>query len=240
MSNLTQKISKVSFLQTYYARLLINNFIYIVAFVAFIVIAISFVPLQIRGYLDERGLVDIRRDEVDKLQIRLNAIDVFNDANIDNLLLVINTIYPSEEDRFSIFDVINNMERLTGISVAESTSPFEATTTEEGIEINVSGKGDLVAVRNLLNNYYYKYGRLMTLKSITYNPRSEVLNFTVLIHSREFTIGSNEIAVYNEGVLQGASDINDYFVSNRALFSNESADDAEVSTEYNPRQNPFQ
>ena len=154
MSN-SMSDSKKTTISPYTRRLLIQHSGYGIILAIFLGLLFTFIPWQISSYTKTRSqLVKIEK-EVDLLSARLSAIEEYPSNDLEDLVLSLNSIYPSEEDRFSIFASLDNLKKITAINIDSYSSPFSGKAYEE-VDISVKADADLATFRRFLKDHVYK------------------------------------------------------------------------------------
>lgn len=222
----------------YTKRLILKHLGYAIALIFFSILLISFIPLQIRNYVETRSQLKIAKDDIATLEKRRDVIEQYPTTELDDLSLTLNTLYPSVEDRFSIFTALENLQGVTGISVVSYSSPFAGRSLDE-ISIAVKARADMAAYRKLLRSHVFKSGRFMTLDKVTYDAKNNTLNFTAKFYSRNVELGSQVATQYAPDAITRLQVIKRE-VESAGLVRKNPATDEIVPVDYSTKSNPFE
>ena len=162
---------------------------YIFSMVFFILLIVVILPLQINKYLTLKDDVDISREEANHLKDVKAKLLSYKGINLDKDIKTLTEVFPDKPDRFSLFSNISLLQKQDELLIQNFSSPFNDL-SDEKIGINVRSIATLQGFKNLLSNYFFKTGKLITLDSIFYDMEKQDLTFTVYYHSKQ--IGNNE------------------------------------------------
>jgi len=223
--------------------LLKGNIVYLIAIILFIFLGVSFLPQQIVEYStirqQNKELVEINT----KLTHRLRLIDSLNIKDLNQLLIILNTLEPQQEDKFSINPVVDNLQVVTGMLFVKKGSPFD-THIGAQVVIPISAIATLDQIKVLLQEYPYKAARLITLESLAIRPdkTSPLLwdvDFSIAFHSNEVSAGKKTLDTIDPKAIDFARQVQQYFVSRGATYSNVSIKEDDIPLNYPIKQNPF-
>lgn len=225
-------------ISTYAKRLMIRHIGYAIALVFFVILLVSFIPLQIHQYLDTRTQLKTAREDITKLDNRRAVIVQYPTERLDDLTITLNTLYPSVEDRFSIFTALENLQGVTGVGIVNYSSPFAGKTLDE-ISIGVKAKGDITAFRKLLRLHVFRSGRFMTLDKVTFDAKNDTINFTAKFYSKNVEIGSQIATQYSPDAI-ARLEVIQREVESSGLVRKGAGEDTVVPTNYSTKENPFE
>lgn len=101
-----------------------------------------------------------------------NDIDLFNSLSAD--------LIPEQEDYFDLIDALERLSEKTGFELYNYSIDLSKT-TEEKLSISVAGRGDNDSFFRFLKNYKYSSGRLITIESINFTPKS-IHEYTLILN----------------------------------------------------------
>lgn len=159
-------------------KLLIENSLYIAGFILFIIIAAVFLPKELSTLAAQTDIVNQKTaqlTELRQLQERSREIIGFDPVQMDKIM---KRMLPASEDYFSIFSAIDLLSGRSGIFVQSYTSPF-GRLQGNVVKIELSGFGSYQSVEELLTDYHYKSGRLMTIDRIKFEPLDGKLDMSL-------------------------------------------------------------
>lgn len=228
--------SKIS---PYTRRLLIQHIGYAVVLVVFVILLVSFIPWQITSYTHARSELVKIESEVDLLSARLSAIEEYPSDDLEDLVLSINSVYPSEEDRFSIFASLDNLKKVTAINITSYSSPFSGKAFRE-VSIAVKADADLATFRRFLEDHVYKSGRFMTISKVSYSDDKKTLNFTAAFHSKKVDLNTKKPVEIKTDLIQRAIDIRREIESSGIVKQAAPEGLTPSPVDYSTKQNPFE
>ena len=226
-------------ISTYAKRLVKQHMGYFIALIFFTVLLFTFIPYQLRQYLGLRQDLTITNDSIRDLDNRRGIITQYPSTELEDLVLTLNTLYPTTEDRFSIFTALENIQGVTGIQISTYSSPFAGKSVFE-ISMGVKANGNLQAFRQFLREHVYKSGRFMTIEKVVYESKSETLNFTAKFHSKHVDIGSQKATEYSPDAIVRLQEIQREVESSGLVRKDLSSDEVVVPTDYSTKNNPFE
>lgn len=235
--------SKLQILNSPQFVLVKNNVVYMLAIVLFIFIGFSFLPKQLLAYNELRQKNNALKAEISKQESRLKLIQSIDIKDINQLLLILNTLYPQVEDQFSIYPVIDNLQFVTGMIFVKKSSPFVGD-VKTPVVISVEAIGTLDQITTLLRDYPYKSARILTLQSFTMNqnksnPQLWNVGFAVGFHAKEISAGKQAIDKIDPMAIDFARQAAQYFTSKGAKYTNISIKDEDIPINYSVKKNPF-
>ncbi|OGK15593.1 hypothetical protein A3H80_03760 [Candidatus Roizmanbacteria bacterium RIFCSPLOWO2_02_FULL_37_19] len=223
----------------YLYRLIKRHVIYIIGFVLFSILASSFIPLQINKYGQLRKQSGLLDEELARLEQRRAVLTQYRNINIDELITLVNTIFPNTEDRFSIFGAMDNLEVITGVPITDYSSPFTGHAIDETV-ISAHGRANETAFMNFLKDYPYLSGRLITLDKINFNPKENLINFSIVFHTRDIPPSENLIPEYNATVVLQINALRDELEARNPAFAQNSREEEVIPINYSTKTNPFE
>ncbi len=235
--NKTQLVTSPQFI------LIKNNLIYGVAILIFLFLGISFLPQQLIVYTDLKNKNNELDAEISKQEARLRLIESVNVTDLNQLLLILNTLYPQQEDQFSIYPVVDNLQAVTGMLFLKKTSPFAADSKAK-VVMTIDAVGTLDQVKILLRDYPYKSARILSLENLLLrpnklNPQIWDISFTITFHTKEIAAGSETLTGINPMALAFARQAEQYFTSRGAKYTKISVKDEDIPLNYPIKLNPF-
>lgn len=223
----------------YVKRLIIHHIGYLVALICFIFLLFSFVPLQIKQYMSMRSELQETNEEIVKLSQRQAVIQQYPADQLADLTLTLNTLYPSIEDRFSIFTALDNLQAVSGVGVISYSSPFAGKTRNE-ITIGVKATGDLQTFRRFLQTHIFRSGRFMTVSKLIFNNDGNSIVFTASFYSKNIDIGSRTATEYSPDAIIRLNEIQREVESAGLVRRTTSTDDSAIPLDYTTKDNPFE
>lgn len=220
-----------------------QNILYVVALILFLFLGLSFVPSQLLEYNNLKQREQELQEEIKKQETRLQIIESITINDLNQLLIVLNTLYPQKEDQFSIYPVINNLQSITGMLFIKKSSPFGGENqTQETISINAIATQD--QIRTLLRDYPYKAARILTIDHLVINPVKNNLQlwevaFTITFYAKELNVGKEVVTQIDPKAIAFAREAQSYFLSKGVQYTNISVKDEDIPLNYPIRQNPF-
>ncbi|KXK10936.1 MAG: hypothetical protein UZ22_OP11002000568 [Microgenomates bacterium OLB23] len=159
-------------------------------------------------------------------------------------MLILNTLYPQQEDKFSIVPVIDNLQSVTGMLFVKKSSPFSANAGPSST-ISVEAIGTKEQIATLLQDYHYKAARLLTLESVvlkpsTSNPQLWEVSFSVAFHAKEIVLGKESLQAINPSALTFARQALQYFNAKGATYTKVSIKEEDIPLNYSIKKNPFE
>lgn len=219
------------------------NVVYFIAIMFFSFIGISFLPQQVADYIALRQKNNELATEVAKQENRLRLIETINVQDLNQLLLILNTLYPQNEDMFSMYPVIDNLQSITGMLFVKRSSPFQTGAQNQQV-ISVDAIGTTEQIQKLLQDYSYKGARLLTLESVSLKPSAAnpllwEVGFAVKFHAKEIEIGKKSLDAIDPMALTFARQALQYFNSKGATYTKVSIKDEDIPLNYSTKKNPF-
>lgn len=214
-----------------------------IAIVFFLFIGISFIPKLLIEYGELRKKNSELDAEITKQENRIRLIESIDVKDINQLLLVLNTLYPQEQDQFSIYPVIDNLQVVSGMLFAKRSSAFVGD-PKANVVISIDAVGSLDQIKTLLQDYPYKSARILSLESFTMtqmktNPLLWNVSFSVKFHAKEISAGKQAIDKINPLAIDFARQALQYFTSRGTNFANISIKDEDIPINYSVKKNPF-
>lgn len=231
--------SKKKTISPYTRRLLIQHSGYVLVLLIFIGLLVSFVPWQLKAYTKSRSQLRKMEKEVDSYKARLSAIEEYPADDLEDIVLSLNSVYPSEEDRFSIFASLDNLKKVTGMNIVSYSSPFSGKAFQE-VSVVVKADADLSTFRRFLKDHVYKSGRFMTISKVSYSEEKKAINFTATFHSKKVNLKTKKPVEIKPEYIQRAIDIRTEVESSGLVKQNVSEDISPVPVDYSTKTNPFQ
>lgn len=223
---------------TYSKRLLLQHLGYIIALGFFIILAVSFIPFQVRDYQAVRAELQTLNTTIQDLSKRRGVIQEYPQEKLDDLVVLLNTLYPSQEDKFSIFSAIDALSSVTGIQIITYSSPFAGKSLHE-VVIAVRAHASEPAFRLFLRNHVFRSGRFMTIDKIIYDVESGTVDFTAKFHSSPVEIGSQTASQYAPEGIARLREIQKEVESAGYVRKTVNTEEP-VSTDYTTKANPFE
>lgn len=211
---------------------------YIFSMVFFLILLVVIFPLQINKYLELRQNVINEQQEITRINNELSKIDSYQGVNLDEDIKVLQTVYPDNPDRFSLFKNISLLQN-NNLQIQNFSSPF-SDDNDEKLGINVRSIANIEGFTDLLSNYFFKTGKLATIDTIFYDLTSQDLNFTLYFHSKSIEKGSGFLTKMDNNFFAQIQDIRKVIATlsltpdSANAFTNNSGDD------YSAKTNPFQ
>lgn len=226
-------------MSTYTKRLIKKNIGYFVALIFFGFLLFTFIPVQVTSYITVRSELSKTNNDIQDLDARRNTIQEFTTSDLEDLVLTLNTLYPSVEDRFSIFTALENLQGVTGINIVSYSSPFAGRSLNE-ISISVKASADMTAYRRFLRDHVYRSGRFMTVERIVYSAKDNGLNFTAKFYSRNVNLEGTAAEGYSPQYIERLRQIQKEVDSSGLVRKNTSNEDVVIPVDYSTKQNPFE
>lgn len=223
---------------TYSKRLLFQHIGYLIALTFFILLAVIFIPLQIRDYQTVRAELQTLNTTIQELSNRRGVIQEYPQEKLDDLVSLLNTIYPSQEDKFSIFTALDALGSVTGMNIITYSSPFAGKSLHE-VVISVRARASESAFRLFLRNHVFRSGRFMTIDKVIYDVESGTVDFTAKFHSSPVEIGSQTASQYSPEGISRLREIQKE-VESVGFIRKTVESDEPISTDYSTKENPFE
>src|SRR3990167_506243 len=223
----------------YLYRIIMRHVLYIVALIIFISLALSYIPYQINQYAKLRRESGVLDEELVILEKRNDAISKYNAVDVDELIVFLNDLFPSIEDRFSIFSAVDNLEIVTETPIVSYSSPFEGK-VEEGVKLSIQALADESRLPIFLRDYPYLSGRLITLERFNFDPVSDILDVTAAFHSKDIPVGATVIPEYNDALMKRIIAIKQQLEERNPSFRKTNVHEETIPVDYSPKQNPFE
>ena len=224
-------------IDTYVKRRLIEHAGYFIALLFFISLAILFVPAQLKEYIGTRSDVVKVQTANKALRARLVAFQEYPTQDLEDIVVVLNTLYPSQEDRFSIFAALDNLEGTTGIDIQTYSSPFSGKAFRD-VSITVKARGSLTSFRSFLRDYVFRSGRFMTISNVTYSEEKQGINFTATFHSKNIELETDKAVEIRPDLIERAVAIKKE-VESSGIVKREAAPEENKPENYSTKPNPF-
>ncbi|OGK28581.1 hypothetical protein A3D06_01845 [Candidatus Roizmanbacteria bacterium RIFCSPHIGHO2_02_FULL_40_9] len=215
-----------------------KHIVYIGGLLLFAFLIISFIPLQLKEYVEAQSNLKVLDDNLNQLTIKRSTIFQYNKHNIDDQLALINTILPTTEDKFTIFNAADNLQFVYGMFVDKYSSPY-GSMPGAFVSVAVMAQADEVQFMDFLKNYHYLTGRFMTINNIIYIPSSKSLSFTAEFHIYKPNVSSETSISFKRKILEDVEMIRKTLSERNPFFMKASVKDDDVSTEYTTKTNPF-
>jgi hypothetical protein len=200
---------------------------------------ISFLPLQIKQYVDMRRELSKTNEDIEALTTRQNVIQQYPQEQLEDLVITLNSLYPSVEDRFSIFTALDNIQAVSGVGVISYSSPFAGKTLNE-ITIAVKSRSDLTSFRRFLQVHVFRSGRFMTIDKIVFDNENGALNFTGKFYSKNVELGSQTATQYSPEAITRLQEIKREVEGSGLVRKDLSKEEEAIPTDYSTKSNPFE
>ena len=225
-------------ISTYAKRLIKQHIAYYIALIFFAVLIFTFIPFQIKQYIDVRKELAKTNDKITELDKRRSVITRYPVEELEDLVLTLNSLYPSVEDRFSIFTALDNLQGVTGLDIVTYSSPFAGKSPTD-ISIAVKSNASMTEFRRFLSDHIYKSGRFMTIEKIVFDTRSESLNFTGKFYSKNVDIENQLATQYSSDAISRLQGIQRELESAGLVRKTIREEDVTIPIDYSTKQNPF-
>lgn len=232
------KINSNQLPDSYSMRIVRRHIVYIISFILFIIIGVFFIPTHIQEYVKLKNDVNILEKDVKQLEERNIAIRQYDGVDIEQLLLVLNTIFPNVEDRFSLFAAIDNLQVISHVNISGFTSPFSGSKGED-VVIVIEARVFDSQLRSIFEDYHFKSGRFMTIDKVSFNPITSSLVFSATFHSEDINIDEGSIVEYNPENIKQVTEMLNYLRSHNPSFKRTVLEPEEIPTNYKIKQDPF-
>lgn len=220
-------------------RLLQKHIIYLCGLILFTFLIFSFIPFQLKKYVDAKKSVKRLDENLNQLTIKRSTIIQYSKRNIDQQLSIINTLLPNTEDKFSIFNAIDNLQFVYGMLIERYSSPYAAS-GDKFITISVLAQAEESQFQDFLKNYYYLSGRYISIDAITYVPGSRSLSFTATFYTYNPQWSPNMQLSFQRKIVDDSQKIEQSLSARNPFFKKVELNEQDVSVEYTPKTNPFQ
>ncbi len=225
-------------ISTYTKRLISQHIGYFVAVIFYAVLILVFIPMQFSDYSQARDEAVELNQRVEDLSKRRAVINSYPEDDLEELVLLLNTLYPSEEDKFSIFSALDTLQVVTGIQILTYSSPFAGKSLNEVIVV-VRAQADEKSFRTFLASHVFRSGRFMTIDKIVYDAKGDILDFTAKFHSHPVNISDQVAQSYSsEGLKQLRIIQQD--MSGSGYIRKQSTQEVEPLLDYSTKDNPFE
>ncbi|MFQ5451994.1 MAG: hypothetical protein ACE5DQ_00335 [Candidatus Paceibacterota bacterium] len=217
----------------YVLRLVRGHILYIISFFVFVILTVFIIPRQLSDYkslsleaqAEEEKLVELQAQELSRAQFSQDVPAEVSVATLDVFL-------PSSEDFFSIFAALDTLAARAGLFIETFSPPFGAKIDEGALSIKVNAVGGRSALLELLEQYQYKSGRLITIDEIVYRPEQNFIEFTMNFHTKPVSQTPSKLSENQAELLSILKTIQAYYPQNIS-------GDKEVSTDYGTNPDPF-
>lgn len=159
-------------IRPYLKYLLKQNAVYFVIFVVLMVISAFVIPFFI-------AQIDKAKTELDKARLETSALETKrrilqtvvneNGDDIDADLALVTGLIPDSEDYFSMIYSLERLSQTTGFIINSYTVNLTKSNSKK-LSLTVSGLGDSQSFLELLKNYNFAGGRLITAEKIGIDP----------------------------------------------------------------------
>jgi len=226
-------------ISTYAQRLIRQHIGYFIALIFFGILLFTFIPVQIQQYVSLRRDLAETNESIRELDSRRSIITQYPVEELEDLVLTLNTLYPTNEDRFSIFTALENLQGVTGINIETYSSPFSGKSVFE-ISIGVKATASLDQYRRFLREHVFKSGRFMTISRVVYEADNQNLNFTAKFYSRHVDIGNQVATQYSPEAVERLQEIQREVESSGLVRKDPGTEDVEIPIDYSTKNNPFE
>ncbi len=231
--------SKKRIISVYAQRLIKQHISYFIALAFFVFLLTTFIPYQVTDYVGIRSDLSKANEQINDFNARRSVIQKYPEGELNDLVITMNTLYPSEEDRFSIFTALDNLQAVTGIGIVTYSSPFSGRSFEE-ISIGVRAEADITTFRKFLRDYIFKSGRFMTIEKIVFDSDQESLNFTAKFHSKNVEIGDLVATKYSPDAIDRLHEIQAELESAGLIKRDLTNEEENIPVDYSTKSNPFE
>ncbi|OGK38501.1 hypothetical protein A3B02_00790 [Candidatus Roizmanbacteria bacterium RIFCSPLOWO2_01_FULL_42_14] len=222
----------------YTLRLIKQHIAYAIACLLFIGLIITVIPYQMTSYMKSRSDLTQTNKEIGELSARANAIKSYPTQDLEDLVLSMNALYPSDEDKFSIFNALDNLQVITSIEIDSYASPFAGKTFRE-ISIPVRAHANIETLRKFLGHHVFKSGRFMTISQVSFNQDKGLLSFTAHFHTRRIDVNTKKPVAISANLIKQAEDIQREIEAS-GFVRKDAPDESKAPLDYSTKQNPFQ
>ncbi len=224
-------------------RVIRSNLIYVVALILFIFLGVSFIPQRLLIYNTQREDLNSLNAQIEQQEKRLKAIESVNIQDLQQLLLALNTLYPQQEDQFSIYPALENLQVVTGLPFVKKSAPF-APGDNAQISANINATASTEQIRTFLQNYIYKSARLITLDSISLQQVKTDVNLWnvglgISFHAKEVSAGTGALTEIDPAAITFAREVQSFFTSKGSNYSSISIKDEDIPLDYPIKKDPF-
>ncbi len=161
----------------YTLALLKENFPFILLIFANILILIFLHNFYRTTY--KKNLLTLKKtnQEIKKMEKAKQSLKSmpFTTEEIERYYQLINTLIPDSESVFKVIAALENLSQSTGFFITNySLTPLGKTAGNENVlEVTVTGTGNREDFMNLLKNYNFASGRLITMDNLTLSPSTD-------------------------------------------------------------------
>lgn len=116
-------------------------------------------------------ILETEKDALFKLRSKVvlvrNNKEIFN-GKIEEYNIILGRLIPDEESYFSVISALETLASKTGVTIDTYTIDLKSTTVEK-LTLSLGISGDPGAINQLLQNYTYVSGRLLTNEKSTFS-----------------------------------------------------------------------
>ncbi len=161
----------------YTLALLKENFPFILLIFANILILIFLHNFYRTTYKNNLLTLKKTNQEIKKMEKAKQSLKSmpFTAEEIERYYQLINTLIPDSESVFKVIAALENLSQSTGFFITNySLTPLGKTAGNENVlEVTVTGTGNREDFMNLLKNYNFASGRLITMDNLTLSPSTD-------------------------------------------------------------------
>lgn len=184
----------------YSITLLKRNSLYLIAIFIFLVLLFVVLPQKIAEYTENKGKITVLAKEISQLTEQDNLVNAYSKSDLEAFLKAMSLAIPDHYTMFTIFGVIDEFEKKSGLKFISYTSPANQI-SDGGVSLSVTAQGSPEAIRNFLTNYKTFSGRIVSIDNIVLIPSSSTLQFTMIFHSKANAATENSIPKLNQDTL---------------------------------------
>lgn len=160
-------------------RELRKNIVFILITVVLFIAYSYILPRQLQLFLEKRTYQNNLKNDISNMQIKLSLIKTLEPEKLDQDIKLFSTLLPDEEDYYSIISTLNNLSKISGLTIEKYTLDFQ--NKGKNTKVTVEFAGDSDKLKTFFENYFTSSGRLITIDSFDYVPnfknKSIILNF---------------------------------------------------------------
>jgi hypothetical protein len=225
-------------IRPYTEFLLRQNITYILAAILLLFATAGMIYYMNQQISDLNARIKKNRAEIAALTSKrtaLRAVVGESSENLDQDLVLMNSLIPDSEDYFSIINALETLSRETGFHIDSYVINLLASTSNR-LSLSVTGVGDSDSFLTFLKKYQLSGGRLITAENIGLDPQA-IGNIRLDLNFYNKKV-SGDTATDSAGIVPTLSELN--AIKSKVTFSltdNEGAD--RQVQEYPTKENPF-
>lgn len=218
----------------YTLRLIKENFLYLFLLLFSALIIFFLIFYQINNFSQYTQKINLLNKEIGNLEKKDNVLSTLKPNDINQLIFILDQLLPGSEDYFSIIYALETISQKSGFRITSYSISLNDQQKDQ-ISIKVGGEGDSRTFLKFLETYQFKGGRLITIDSVNFSPKSFRNQLVLNFYTKNLNnLRESEILTINKKTIYLLKRIN-----SELKFSQRKEDLEEKYPEYSVKADPF-